>query len=117
MTMGGFTQLQQTIGFAKVTGATGLSTPGTGNQNRDGLVTATARSSAGVYTVTLGSGGVDPRECKIDGALDKAGVAAEDIKWNQTSDTNIDVTTFNAAGAAADLNWSISIWKLAQVHA
>lgn len=116
MTVGPFTQLDQLYGACSVTGATGASDAGVGAQFREGRITATARSGAGVYTATM-SPGVDVGESIVQVQLHKAGVAAETIYAFQTSDTNIAVTTFNAAGAAADLDWKLSIRKVRQIHA
>lgn len=103
------TGLDQLYGACQVAGATGLSTPAGGGW-RAGNISATARSGAGVYTVTL-TPGLDPNEALVGANLNLAGAAAEDIYAFQTSDTNIAVTTF-AAGAAADRNFKLWVRKV-----
>ena len=71
---------------------------------------AVARTGAGVYTVTLPSGyGLDVDETIINVTVEGVGIPAAIV----TSDTVVTVSTFDAAGVAADVNiQSIEISRL-----
>lgn len=86
------------IAAGQVDGATG---------NADKVAGATpARTGAGVYTITLGQD-VDATECVC--LVTPGGTAAIHAVCTQTSDSVKTVRTFDAAGAAADADFSFVI--------
>lgn len=91
----------QLAAAARVNGATGDSS--TTPFFRLGLCTATARSGAGVYTLTLGGGtqGLDIAETLVSIQVEAAapGVFAQ---YNWASDFVLNVLSFTATAAAGD---------------
>ena len=76
-----------------------------GRWGTDGAATAarnltTARTGAGIYTATLGQGGVDVNECALALEIGTANIIAQAV---HTSDTVKTINTFlGSTGAATD---------------
>lgn len=95
------------VGAARVIGATGSSTPTNGF--REGVVSATARTGAGVYTATL-SPGADIQEC-VFRTSPQSGAGNSNVQVAPTSDVLLDITAFVAA-VATDINFYLTIQKV-----
>lgn len=109
MTLGPFTQLDQLYGACRV--ATDGTSDGTTDPDsyREGRVTATVRNGAGDYSVTLAPG-IDEAEALLSATLIGASTGDE-IFVEQSSDTNINVLTFDG-GAATNKGFMLSIRKV-----
>lgn len=81
-----------------IVGATGAAT---------GQGFANVHTGAGVQTITLQEG-IDEAECSIVATL-KGGVTSRSLEVTHTSDTVKVFSSFNAAGAATDLDFSFVI--------
>lgn len=95
--------LYQTIGRGLLL----VRTAGAGfTQTARGLSTAATRTGAGVYVMTLAT--ATPAASSIVTGTIK-GLAEGNISVSDTSDTVKTISTFNAAGAAADLDFDVLI--------
>lgn len=90
------------IAAGRVIGATGVSTNGYG--------AASARTGAGVYTLTLPGAGIAAASLVIQATPILAGALAN-IVVSHTGDAVKTVETFNAAGGAADIDFHFAIWR------
>lgn len=75
-----------------------------------GASTAPTRTSAGLYVLTLAN--ASPGATQLVTATIK-GLAEGNISVSDTSDTVKTISTFNAAGAAADLDFDVVIEQVA----
>lgn len=90
----------QASAFATVTGATGAMTSGYG-------FSASARNGAGDYTLTL-TQEADATECQI---VVSPRTAVSQWRVVHTSDSAKQVLLFNAAGAATDGDFTVSLTR------
>lgn len=90
------------IAGCSVTGATGAAVVAD--------ACATARTALGTYTVTLDTA-IDATESLVSTSVRAAGAGAF-IDVTHTSDTVLTVTTYNAAGAAADINFDLCVFRI-----
>lgn len=67
-----------------------------------------ARSGAGVYTLTLGDGGIDENECHVQIQSETAQITAQVV---HTSDTVKTINTFIAA-VATDAQFTVTIRRI-----
>lgn len=76
--------------------------------NRQGFASTITRASAGVYTLTMTAGGVDPTKAQYTQGLEAPGVLAV----APASDTSIGITITDASGVAADIDFSIVVTRI-----